>query len=100
MSLARWLPFRPTDAPRTPARVWHGPLLLVQATEWNAKVAKAAEQLGSPQESFKRYPITKIQGKIDGMMRLDEQARKFKAPAMDELLEGGGLPMMSTTKAV
>src|SRR5947208_748374 len=52
-------------------------LPLVPFSEWNAKVAAAAASASSPDEAFKRFPSTKIQGTIDGMNHADEEVRKM-----------------------
>ncbi|QRV95029.1 L-aminoadipate-semialdehyde dehydrogenase [Ceratobasidium sp. AG-Ba] len=75
-------------------------LPLVPLSEWNTKVVTAAARAGSPEEAFRRYPSTKIQATIDGMIHLDKQVRDSGAAVSGGLLEAGGAVVMSTTKAM
>jgi hypothetical protein len=74
------------------------PLPIVPFAEWNAVVAKAAAAAGTTDESFKRFPSTKIQNTFDGMMGADEGLRRGDG-IVDEEVEAGGMARMSTKKA-
>ncbi|QRW09278.1 AMP binding enzyme [Ceratobasidium sp. AG-Ba] len=75
-------------------------LPLVQLSLWNTQVITAAARARSPEEAFRRYPSTKIQATIDGMIYLDERAQNSGATVSGGLLEAGGTVVMSTTKAM
>lgn len=54
----------------------NGPLPLVQFSKWNNKVTESAASFeGSESERYKRFPSTKIQSTVDGMVRADEELR-------------------------
>lgn len=72
-------------------------LPIVLFSEWNAKVTAAAAASPSPDEAFRRFPSTKIQGTVDGMNRADEEVRKLGREVGVEV-EAGGMARMSTTK--
>ncbi|QRW09275.1 AMP binding enzyme [Ceratobasidium sp. AG-Ba] len=73
-------------------------LELVPLAEWNTKVVAAASGVNSADESFRRYPSTKIQTTVDAMVHSDEQVRTG-TPVANEQFEVAGMARLSTKKA-
>ncbi|QRV80576.1 AMP binding enzyme [Ceratobasidium sp. AG-Ba] len=75
------------------------PLPLIPFSRWNSRVAEAASAASSADQSLKRFPSTKIQHIIDGMVRADETLRIGKVVESTGI-EAGGIACLDMTKAV
>jgi hypothetical protein len=72
-------------------------LPIVPFKEWNIRVIESAESFnGSESERYKRFPSTKIQSTIDGMVRADEELRS-RSKLGD--VESTGIVRLNTSKA-
>ncbi|CAE6506561.1 unnamed protein product [Rhizoctonia solani] len=72
-------------------------LHVVHFDEWNKQVAEAAVAFkGSESERYKRFPSTKIQGTVDGMVQADNELRLCEDAS---IVESGGTPRLDTTTA-
>ncbi|KAG8734982.1 hypothetical protein FRC10_011138 [Ceratobasidium sp. 414] len=73
------------------------PLPIVPFSEWNERVASAASAFrGSESDRYKRFPSTKIQSTIEGMIHADEELRSKGAEVG---VESGGTARLDTSEA-
>ncbi|KAG8784498.1 hypothetical protein FRC12_018624 [Ceratobasidium sp. 428] len=70
---------------------------LVPFTEWNQRVTSAASAfVGSESDRYKRFPSTKIQGTIDGMVYADTE---LQSKGANIGVESGGTARLDTSEA-
>ncbi|CCO32669.1 hypothetical protein BN14_06732 [Rhizoctonia solani AG-1 IB] len=72
-------------------------LPIVRFDEWNKRVVEAATSFkGSESDRYKRFPSTKIQSTVDGMVLADDELRSREEA---ENAEAGGTVRLDTTVA-
>ncbi|CAE6464920.1 unnamed protein product, partial [Rhizoctonia solani] len=72
-------------------------LPIVRFDEWNKRVVKAAASFkGSESDRYKRFPSTKIQSTVDGMVLADDELRSREQVGN---VEAGGTVRLDTTVA-
>ncbi|KEP48039.1 putative acetyl-CoA synthetase-like protein [Rhizoctonia solani 123E] len=70
---------------------------IVRFSEWNRRVIEAASSYkGSESDRYRRFPSTKIQGAVDGMVRADNELRSHRNTGN---AESGGTARLDTTMA-